>query len=108
MDARAAGHSEANMPQYPIPLVIHAAHEAGQKLGGIGAVLDGMLTNRTRQIHSSIHGVNQAPETLAASFRSIEAQTHARLIYGTRSFGSYEHDLARPRAEEAAWYLNRS
>ncbi len=27
----------------PIPLVVHATHEAGIKLGGIGAVLDGLL-----------------------------------------------------------------
>ena len=27
----------------PIPLVVHATHEAGVKLGGIGAVLDGLL-----------------------------------------------------------------
>ena len=26
-----------------IPLVVHATHEAGVKLGGIGAVLDGLL-----------------------------------------------------------------
>ena len=26
-----------------IPLVIHATHEAGVKVGGIGAVLDGLL-----------------------------------------------------------------
>lgn len=28
----------------PIPLLIHATHEAGVKVGGIGAVLDGLLT----------------------------------------------------------------
>ncbi len=28
----------------PIPLMIHATHEAGAKIGGIGAVLDGMLS----------------------------------------------------------------
>ena len=27
-----------------IPLVVHATHEAGLKLGGIGAVLDGLLS----------------------------------------------------------------
>jgi hypothetical protein len=31
------------MPRIPISLVIHATHEAGVKLGGIGAVLDGIL-----------------------------------------------------------------
>jgi hypothetical protein len=28
----------------PIPLLVHATHEAGVKLGGIGAVLDGLLS----------------------------------------------------------------
>jgi hypothetical protein len=31
------------MPENAIPLVVHATHEAGLKLGGIGAVLDGLL-----------------------------------------------------------------
>lgn len=30
----------------PIPLVVHATHEAGVKVGGIGAVLDGLLGAR--------------------------------------------------------------
>ena len=28
----------------PIPLLVHATHEAGLKVGGIGAVLDGLLS----------------------------------------------------------------
>jgi hypothetical protein len=31
----------------PIPLVVHATHEAGVKVGGIGAVLDGLLSAPT-------------------------------------------------------------
>ena len=31
------------MPQFAVPLLVHASHEAGVKLGGIGAVLDGLL-----------------------------------------------------------------
>lgn len=31
----------------PIPLVVHATHEAGVKVGGIGAVLDGLLSAKT-------------------------------------------------------------
>jgi hypothetical protein len=113
------------MAQQPIPLVVHATHEAGLKLGGIGAVLDGMLgsaaynacvgrtilvgpmnpwnmfemerltapENRLRLIYSSFHGVNQAPEAVAASLRSIEAQMNVRLIYGIRAFDSYEHEV---------------
>lgn len=30
--------------EHPIPLVVHATHEAGVKVGGIGAVLDGLLS----------------------------------------------------------------
>jgi len=113
------------MSQNPIPLVIHATHEAGLKLGGIGAVLDGLLGasaynasvartilvgpvntwnpsemerllapgNRLRLIYSSVHGVNQAPESIAASLHHIEEQMHVRLIYGIRSFGSFEHEV---------------
>ena len=33
------------MSSQHIPLVVHATHEAGLKLGGIGAVLDGLLTS---------------------------------------------------------------
>ncbi len=33
------------MPSKPIPLVVHVTHEAGMKLGGIGAVLDGLLSS---------------------------------------------------------------
>ena len=35
------------MSSQHIPLVVHATHEAGLKLGGIGAVLDGLLTSPT-------------------------------------------------------------
>ena len=31
------------MPSSSIALVVHATHEAGFKIGGIGAVLDGLL-----------------------------------------------------------------
>jgi hypothetical protein len=40
----------------PVPLVVHATHEAGLKVGGIGAVLDGLLS---------------APSYLAAVQRTI-------------------------------------
>jgi hypothetical protein len=36
--------TETRMPP-TIPLIVHATHEAGLKLGGIGAVLDGFLTS---------------------------------------------------------------
>jgi hypothetical protein len=122
------------MSPYPIPLIIHATHEAGLKLGGIGAVLDGVLgsspynasvgrtivvgpvntwnlfemerltapANRFRFIYSTLHGVSQAPEMVAASFRAIEEQMHVRLIYGVRSFGSFEHEVLLVDAGEIA------
>jgi hypothetical protein len=46
-----------------------------------------------RLIYSSIHGINQGTEALSASLRSVEEQMHVRLIYGIRSFGSYEHEV---------------
>jgi hypothetical protein len=108
-----------------IPLVVHATHEAGIKLGGIGAVLDGLLSsfeynavvkrtilvgpvnawnssemerltapgNGVRLIYSSIHGVDQASEAVAASLRSIEERMHVQLVYGIRTFGSFEHEV---------------
>ncbi len=33
------------MPSEPIALVVHATHEAGYKIGGIGAVFDGLLSS---------------------------------------------------------------
>ena len=33
------------MSQIPIPLLAHVTHEAGEKIGGIGAVLDGLLSS---------------------------------------------------------------
>ncbi len=34
----------------PVPLVIHASHEAGAKIGGIGAMLEGLLQSNTYNI----------------------------------------------------------
>ncbi len=41
---------------YSIPLVIHATHEAGAKVGGIGSVLDGILSAKSynRQVGRTI------------------------------------------------------
>ncbi len=113
------------MSPHQIALVVHATHEAGVKLGGIGAVLDGMLgsaaynaavqrtilvgpmnpwntvemerltapANRLRIIYSSLHGINEAPEALAASLRAIEERMNVHLLYGVRAFGAAQHEV---------------
>ncbi|MCC6458360.1 MAG: hypothetical protein IT328_25635 [Caldilineaceae bacterium] len=61
----------------PIPLVVHATHEAGLKVGGIGAVLDGLLA---------------APSYLAAVQRTI--------LVGPMNAGDplYFERLSQPRS----------
>jgi hypothetical protein len=93
--------------------VVHVTHEAIQKIGGIGAVLQGLFTSRNYldQVHrniligpywptdmtgeqrlgptgevlySSLDNIMRTP--LAARFREIEQQYNVSLIYGRRRY----------------------
>jgi hypothetical protein len=93
--------------------VVHVTHEAIQKIGGIGAVLHGLLTSKvyltqaTRNIlvgpfwpadergekrlgpqgevlYSSIDGLYRSP--LAARFREIEQAYDVSIVYGRRKY----------------------
>lgn len=93
--------------------VVHVTHEAIQKIGGIGAVLQGLLTSRVylskvqrnllvgpfwpgeergdqrlgpqgEVLYSSLDSLYRSP--LAPRFREIEQQFNVRIIYGRRRF----------------------
>ncbi len=109
-----------------IPLVIHATHEAGHKIGGIGAVLDGLLgcqaynqavgrsvlvgpmfgwdplqmgrlthaKNGLTIRYSSLHGIfDGVDEDLRARLQGVEQTFRVGLLYGTRRFGEFEHEV---------------
>jgi glycosyltransferase involved in cell wall biosynthesis len=93
--------------------VVHVTHEAIQKIGGIGAVLHGLLTSRTylsgtkrnilvgpywhtgtdgesrlgsdgEVLYSSLDGISRTP--LAHAFREIEQAFGVGIVYGRRKF----------------------
>jgi hypothetical protein len=110
-------------PQFD--LVVHATHEAGWKVGGIGAVLDGLLAqpsynaavrrsiliapfnpangsemerlyakrNGFRVLYSAHDGIYHVSPELTQAFTQIELGAHVRLLYGTRAFGAYTHEV---------------
>ena len=93
--------------------VVHVTHEAIQKIGGIGAVLHGLLTSRTyldhvprnilvgpfwpsddiaehrlgpqgEVLYSSLDHLYRSP--LASRFREIEQEFDVAIVYGRRKF----------------------
>src|SRR3954463_7895238 len=93
--------------------VVHVTHEAIQKIGGIGAVLHGLLTSKVyltqasrnilvgpfwpsdergekrlgpggEVLYSSIDGLYRSP--LAARFREIEQAFDVGIVYGRRKY----------------------
>ena len=106
-------------------VIVHATHEAGIKVGGIGAVLDSLLSNpayvravdRTLLVgpfnttdpvemerlfapankltvrYSGLHGISEVDAELARAFERIELYYHVHLLYGTRRFGAFEHEV---------------
>ncbi|HSV13731.1 MAG TPA: hypothetical protein VLI90_05690, partial [Tepidisphaeraceae bacterium] len=97
--------------------VAHVTHEAIQKIGGIGAVLQGLLTSRTyldkaqrnilvgpfwpsdgageqrlgpagEVLYSSMDSLYRSP--LAARFREIEQTFDVGIVYGRRKFSDKE------------------
>lgn len=96
-----------------MPTVVHVTHEAIQKIGGIGAVLQGLLTSpvylgaikrnilvgpfwptdangesrlgpQGEVLYSSLDNLYRSP--LAARFREIEQQFGVGIVYGRRKF----------------------
>lgn len=109
-----------------IPLIVHATHEAGLKIGGIGAVLDGLLGADAYNAHvdrsivvgpmeagndaqmermlsprngltiryGSLQGIFDGVSVeQRAQLQSIEQIYQIALLYGTRRFGKYEHEV---------------
>jgi hypothetical protein len=97
--------------------VVHVTHEAIQKIGGIGAVLHGLLTSKTyltkvprnilvgpywpsdghgelrlgpsgEVLYSSLDNLYRSP--LAARFREIEQTFDVGIVYGRRKFVNKE------------------
>jgi glycosyltransferase involved in cell wall biosynthesis len=93
--------------------IVHVTHEAIQKIGGIGAVLHGLLTSKTylagtnrnvlvgpywhtghdgesrlgadgEVLYSSMDSIHRSP--LAAQFREIEERFGVGIVYGRRKF----------------------
>ena len=113
------------MPSSQIALLVHSTHEAGWKVGGIGAVLDGLLSqpaynsqvkrtilvgsyhqhdslenerlyaprNGFKVLYSSPNKIFQVTADVARSLAQIELYYHVRVLYGTRKFGEYEHEI---------------
>lgn len=100
-----------------VDVIVHSTHEAGYKIGGIGAVLDGLLSARAylRNVRRTVltgpfdardgaamerlRSPRNRLEVLYSSLDSISASEHSaalgeverrygvRIIYGKRSFG---------------------
>lgn len=97
----------------PKPTVVHVTHEATGKIGGIGAVLDGLFTSRAYNeavartilvsplfstegdvssrlgpggevLYSSLDGLVRS--SYVASFRKIESDFNVHIVYGRRRF----------------------
>jgi hypothetical protein len=100
--------------------VVHVTHEAIQKIGGIGAVLHGLLTSRTyldqvprnilvgpfwpsddigerrlgpqgEVLYSSLDHLYRSP--LASRFREIEQEYDVSIVYGRRKFFDKESGI---------------
>ena len=96
-------------------IVVHVTHEAIQKMGGIGAVLEGLLTTRNYNeaiertflvgplfsgadlgafeaiMYHAAEGVKTTPH--AAALSDIEKAYHVELIYGQRRFENKDQNI---------------
>ena len=105
-------------------VVVHVTHEAGEKMGGIGAVLEGLFTSRTylsntrrsiiigplyntrphpkqrlgpagEVLYSSLDGVMEHP--YARQLLEVESKFGVRLVYGRRLFKDQRNGIeSRP------------
>ncbi len=96
-------------------IVVHVTHEVIQKMGGIGAVLEGLLTTRNYNaaiertflvgplfsgadlgsldsvMYHAATGTNETPHASALS--DIETTFHVELVYGQRRFENRDHNI---------------
>ena len=96
-------------------IVAHITHEAIQKMGGIGAVLEGLLTTRSYNeaieqtflvgplfsgadlsalesvMYHAAAGIKETPH--AAALSDIEKTYHVELIYGQRQFKNKDQNI---------------
>lgn len=97
-------------------IVVHVTHEAIQKMGGIGAVLEGLVTTRSYNeaveqtflvgplfsgadlgglesvFYHAVEGIKSTPHATALS--DIEKTYQVELIYGQRRFESKDHKVS--------------
>ncbi|NQU76825.1 MAG: hypothetical protein HQ546_10990 [Planctomycetes bacterium] len=95
-------------------IVVHVTHETVEKIGGIGAVIGGLVTTKAyndavgrtilvgpllqtdrtvenrlgvgaEMLYSSIDGIKDCDDTLARRFRAIESSYDVSIIYGRRN-----------------------
>jgi glycosyltransferase involved in cell wall biosynthesis len=98
-----------------LSIVVHVTHEAIQKMGGIGAVLEGLLTTRSYNeaieqtflvgplfsgadlgaldsvLYHAADGIKTTPH--AAALSEIEKTYHVKLIYGQRRFENKDQNV---------------
>ncbi|MCP4696397.1 MAG: glycogen synthase [Gammaproteobacteria bacterium] len=104
-------------------MIVHSTHEAGIKMGGIGAVLDhllsaqpyidkvartvlvgpmdtGSITEMERLAesvvkirYSSHHGIDELDISLSTCIGVIEQRYNVSILYGVRAFGLAEHEI---------------
>src|SRR5690242_8384925 len=118
--ARRGGMFNSQARTSTMQTVVHVTHEAIQKIGGIGAVLQGMLTSRVyldmvprnilvgpfwpsdvrgeqrlgpqgEVLYSSLDHLYRSP--LAARFREIEQEYDVGIVYGRRKFVDKENGI---------------
>src|SRR5688500_16743913 len=115
-------HPRYHEDQPPMQTVVHVTHEAIQKIGGIGAVLQGLLTSpvylaeakrnilvgpfwpgeergehrlgpQGEVLYSSMDALYRSP--LAERFREIEQTYDVGIIYGRRRFVDKESGVVK-------------
>ena len=72
-------------------LAIHVTHEAVKKIGGIGAVLDGLLATRNYQkrfprtlLYAPLFNVNDFPFSRRPELEGVEKEYGVRAFFGKK------------------------
>ncbi|NPV09931.1 MAG: hypothetical protein HPY83_18460 [Anaerolineae bacterium] len=118
-----------------VDVIVHSTHEAGYKIGGIGAVLDGLLSSRAylKNVRRTVlTGPFSADDTAgmerlrsprnrmeilyssldgttsyqhSSALEQIERRHGVRIIYGRRSFAGFVHDVLLVDPKEAEQHI---